>query len=270
MKKIVRLLGLIAGLVASPAVLLAQQSFVMVTPGQAHLLVGESRVFRLVDQNGGMQHNVSWSFSDLNVFEVQQGDELFITAKEPGHFRIKGTSTNGLAEASITVEPGTSLREGTAIWSAPEIEGCKSVKITPAVPSPSGVDIFDQTQCADGQYISAYTSEGILVWRRKIGEGAAPVPSARPLPGNKQMAGNKQNVLVANRLNPRAASVCDSVTVGTDKEAILDQLKQRGLSFSEANVDAPIWTVEESGVQCKLSFDDKAVLARKTKIFITQ
>ncbi len=99
------------------------------------------------------------------------------------------------------------------------------------------------------------------LWRRRVGSiGAAPAPAA---PDSKTPVG-------ANLINLGSTSICDSISLGTDQQKIRDLLHQRNLSFSEGASGERVWIVEESNRQCKLWFDDKSVLTKKRKIFVTE
>jgi hypothetical protein len=235
-------------------------SFAVITPAKATLLIGDSRSFRLVDQNGHMQRDVSWSISDPGSFQVDQGDELSITAKQAGDFRISARSGDLSAEAAVTVMEGDKLPVGTKIWSSGTAPGCKSTKLTQAMPSAGGPDMYEQSQCADGDYITALTADGIQLWRRRIGAPSAP-PAA---------AADSKNAVAAARLNLRSTSICDSVVAGTDQQKIRELLHERNLSFSEGAPGERAWVVEEPNTQCKLWFDDRSVLTRKRKVFVAE
>jgi len=273
MRGLVRLLLLprIVGLAALfwAAALWGQSAFVTITPSAATMLVGESRPFRLVDQNGRTQRNVSWTISDPGALQADKGDELVVTAKQPGDFRISAHSGNGTAEATVKVMEGTSVPKGAAKWSSPSLEGCKPMEIKPAVPSASGIDIYVMTQCGDGQYLEAYTAEGIQVWRQKVSGGSGPTPVPRAVPGNPS-APASPNQTVAERLNQNSTSICDQVSLGTDQHKIHDLLERRKLSFSGDSAQSRVWLVEESGTQCKLWFDDKSLLTKKRKILTSE
>jgi hypothetical protein len=58
--------------------------------------------------------------------------------------------------------------------------------------------------------------------------------------------------------------------VGTKQQKIRDLLRQRNLSFSEGATGERLWIVEESNKRCELWFDDKSVLTKKRKIFVTE
>jgi hypothetical protein len=233
---------------------------VRITPEKATLLVGDSRTFRLVDQTGRMQQDASWSVSDSSALEIRSGAELTVTAKAAGDFTVSAQSAGGSAEASLKVVEGTSLPNGTAKWSGVSFEGCKSVHVVPAVPSASGVDVYDQSVCPDGEYISAYTSDGTLAWRHKIGGSAAPPP--------QELTRNQPTTAPLNpsHLNYRAPSICDQASLGTTQQELEHLLKQRNLDPG-SNLDGQqVWVIEESSVRCKLWFNEKSVLSKKQKI----
>jgi hypothetical protein len=256
-----------AAMVLSAAVLQGQDSHVIISPGAATLLVGESKSFRLVDENGRFQHDVLWTVSDPAAFQVQDGDELTITAKQTGDFRITARGArpaDASAEATVKVMEGDQLPVGTVRWSAGATPGCKTVKIVPAMPTANGPDLFEQSQCADGQYIAAYTAEGIQMWRRKLGNGDIPVAAgAIPVAGGAKPP-------VASRLDLSSKSICDLVLVGADQAKIRALLGQRNLSFREGAPSERVWIVEQSGTQCKLWFDAKLLLTKKLKVFVTE
>ena len=233
--------------------------FVAISPQKVTLLIGDSTSFRLVDQNGHRQSHVAWHVSDPDAFQVYDGDEFTITAKEAGDYRVDARTADGSAEATVKVMEGYAMPVGTVKWSAGATPGCKSIKIIPAVPTANGPDIFEQSQCDDGQYIAAYIAGGVQMWRRKMtSTGAFPA------------AAYANDPVSAARLNTRSASVCVSVVLGTDGQKIRDLLQERKLSFSEGAPGEREWIVEESTTQCKLWFDDKSVLTKKRKIFVTE
>lgn len=233
-------------------------SFVVITPQSATLLPGESRSFRLVDQNGQMQRDVTWTTSDPDALQTNAGDEVTVTAKQAGDFHISAQSKNGSAEATVKVMEGK-MPVGTAIWSSRTAPGCKSLQLIQAMPSANGPDMYDTSHCEDGDYITALTSDGMQLWRRRVGStGVAPT------------APDSKNPVGTSPINLGSTSICDSIPLGTDQQKIRDLLHQRNLSFSEGTPSERVWIVEESNRQCKLWFDDKSVLTKKRKIFITE
>jgi hypothetical protein len=227
-----------------------------ITPESVTILVGDSRPFRMVDRNGRGQHEVAWEVSDSYALEISAGDEALLTARRAGDFRLTARTDHGTAEATIKVVEGAALPVGTVKWSAGKMAGCRTAKIVPAVPSANGPDIFEQSECEDGSYISAYTSEGVQMWRRRMG-GAEPT---------KLEEGNPAPTV--NRLDSRTSSVCDSITVGMEQAKAREALGVRHLSFRDGAPGERLWTMEESNTQCKVWFDEKLMVVKKRKTLL--
>ncbi len=222
------------------------------------MLVGESQSFRVVDESGQMQHRVTWSISDTDAFMVSEADELSITAKKPGRYTIAARSPSGGGMATVEVVEGSTLPLGTVKWSSGN-EGCKTTKIMPAVPSPGGPDVYEQSLCEDGGYISAYTSDGIQMWRRKVSTNG---PRPRVEPGRPESLASMSNPA---DLNPKAPSLCDSIRVGMPRQTVLDIISERKLAFTERLSDHA-WVSEEGNVECNIWFNDKSIITKKRKI----
>ena len=231
----------------------------LITPEKTTMLIGESRPFRMVDQSGHSQHKVTWTLSDADAFQSAEGDEIRLTPKRAGDFRLTARTDFATAEATVKVMEGESLPVGTVKWSAGKMKGCKTTKIIPAVPSPNGPDIFEQSSCEDGDYVAAYAASGVLLWRRKITDNGAP---ARP-------GGNDYEV-VGNRLESHPASICDLVSAGMDQQKVRNLLTQHNPSFREEPSGGRVWLVEESNTQCRMWFDEKSVLGKKRKVLVVE
>jgi hypothetical protein len=77
-----RLLALPVGalLCAASALSAHRPDTYQIAPDKTTMLVGEMRVFRMVDQNGRTQRNVTWSISNTEAFQSLQGDQLQLIA----------------------------------------------------------------------------------------------------------------------------------------------------------------------------------------------
>jgi len=232
-----------------------------ITPDKTTMLVGETRRFRMVDQNGQAQHKVTWTISDASAFQSVEGDELQLYAKQSGEFRLSARTDFATAEGTVKVAEGSALPAGTVKWASGAKNGCKTTRIIPAVQVPNGPAMFQQSICEDGEYVAAYTADGVQLWRRKISNNGAPVE-----PGS----GGNSYESPGKPMEAHATSVCDSVAVGTEQEKIRDLLGQRNLTFHEQPGRGRVWLVEESGTQCKLTFDEKLVLVKKQKVFVVE
>ncbi len=232
---------------------------VTVSPASATILVGESRRFRAVDGNGHPLRNVDWTASESGVVEVSSDDEVVVTAKQVGSVILMAHTSDGSANAHIEVVGGGPLPQGTVIWSSGDLPGCRTTRIMPAVPVANGPDVFEQSECADGTYIRAFTSDGILMWRRKIASHGAP---------QADLGENSTLASPPNPFNTRAGSICDSVSVGMKKEAVTELLKARNLA--EPATGQKTWVVEEDNAQCKLWFDAASGVVKKRKTLTTE
>ena len=236
-------------------------SYVVITPAKVSLLVGESRSFRLVNQAGQMQRYVSWNVSDTDALQVTEGDEVTVTAKRPGDFHLNARAQSGSAEASVTVV-ADGLAAGDVIWSQGKISGCKATKIVQAVPTANGPALYEQSDCDDGQYVAAYTADGIQMWRRKVSDVFAE--------GVSKSQNSSSSELPGNRFSVHSTSICDSIPIGSEQRKIRELASQHGLTMSEARDDQAIWTIDESNTQCLLWFNDKLAVTKKRKRFVAQ
>ena len=258
-----RIFALFLGLLALSAMVCGQGApQFAVSPSIATLLVGDTQRFRIVDAAGHMQRNVSWSISEMGGLDTQTGDELVVTARHAGVFKITGTVNGLTADGIVRVLEGKSLPPGTAKWSDAEPPGCKLVKTVPATPADAPVDMLALSTCPDGQYVTAYSKDGIQLARRKAG---APSSSA-PAPGATAAAASPANSASAStHLDLNSSSVCDVLTVGTEQEKARELLKSNNRPFSSEGTNGQVWVVDEAGSECRLWFDEKSVLTKKRK-----
>jgi hypothetical protein len=233
-----------------------------ISPSAVTIVVGESQAFRLVDSNGNMQQNVTWEFSDPSAFQIRNGDELAVIAKVPGDYKLRAHAANGGADAVVKVISAKEVTRDMSKWSADDLPGCKTTKVTQAPPSATGIDVYAESQCEDGAYISAYSNGGVMLWRKKAdGTTAAPMegaPAALAAPA------------VTRPLSMHSASVCDGLEAGISQQKVRDLLRQRNVSFTTGSASEHMWIVEESSFQCRIWFDEKGLLIKKRKILVTE
>jgi hypothetical protein len=228
-----------------------------ITPDKTMMVVGESRSFRMVDENGQAQHKVRWTLSDADAFEETEGDELHLYARRAGDFRLTARTDFATAEASVKVVEAKDMTAGTMRWQSGKKEGCATTKILPARPNANGVYAFQESQCEDGVYIAAYTADGVQLWRRKISDS----PS---------QTGSNDYEVEGEHLEAHPASICDALQAGTEQEKIRAVLAEQHLSFREQPGAEHVWVVEQSNAQCWLQFDGKLMLVKKKKVFVVQ
>lgn len=228
-----------------------------ITPDKTTMAIGESRSFRMVDENGQAQYKVRWTLSDVDAFQETEGDELHLYARRAGEFRLTARTDFATAEASVKVVEAKDMTQGTMRWQSGKKEGCTTTKILPARPNGSGVYAYRQSQCEDGVYLAAYSSDGVQLWRRKISDS----PS---------QTGSNDYEVEGQHLEARPASICDAVQVGTEQEKVRAMLTEQHLSFREQPGAEHVWLVEQSNAQCRLQFDHKLMLVKKKKVFVVE
>jgi hypothetical protein len=226
-----------------------------ITPDKTTMAVGESRSFRMVDENGEAQHKVRWTLSDVDASQELEGDEFHLYASHVGEFRLTARTDFATAEASINVVEAKDITPGTIRWHSGKKEGCTTIKILQARPNSIGVYAYQQSQCEDGVYLAAYTSDGVQLWRRKLSDS----PS---------QTGSNDYEVEGQHLEAHAASICDTLQLGTEQEKIRAMLTEQHLSFREQPGAKHTWLVEQSSTQCRLQFDDKLTLIKKKKVFV--
>jgi hypothetical protein len=260
-----RLATVIAGLLCCTPLLSQTASSVLVSPAVATLRVGESRSFRVTDNNGHVLHGVHWTASDPGVLELLAGDEVEVTAKQSGKCTITAHADQGSGDAQVEVMEGATMKAGTILWSAPTQPGCQSIQIIQAVPTANGPDLYQTSACPDGTYVTALTSDGMLLWRRKLG-AEKNVPAAFQAKSSAAAAALASAPVTS--LNTHAASICDAVSLGMKKDVVKDLLTGRALASGPGPSDN-LWVVEEDSVQCKLWFEADRV-SKKRKILVAQ
>ena len=239
---------------------LAQDSPALsVVPSKVTMLIGETHTFRAVGKDGRLRHNVRWSVSPEHAAKLTANDdEATIQADEPSSTVVLTAYAEGeSSEASIEIRSGPSLPIGTMKWSVSSLPGCKSMKMTQAVPSANGPDIYVQEACPDGTYVRAITDDGRELWRRKIG-----VPLA---PGLKA----KQETEPAEQINLSTRSLCDDIFSGMTKDRVSKLTQEHNLPLGEKERQGNNWVIEERNFRCKILFDDAATVVKKKKIIIT-
>jgi hypothetical protein len=235
---------------------------IVVVPSKVTMLVGETRTFRAVGEDGRIRQNVRWSISPEHAAKLTtDGDEATLSAAEPSSNVIVTAYASGdSAEASIEILGGKSLPTGTAIWSVTNLPGCKTSNMTQAVPTANGPDIYVEEACPTGAFVRAMTADGRELWRRRIGGSAVPVPAG---PEINEEAHPGEHLKLSSR------SFCDAISPGMSKESVSKLAETRNLRLAEIKQQDRNWTIEEEGFRCSLLFDDAGTVVKKKKTVVT-
>ena len=235
----------------------------LVVPSKATLVIGETRTFRAVGKDGRIQHNVHWSVSPDHAAKLTtNGDEATISAVEPSTGIMLTAQAGGdSSEASIEILSASKLPTGTVIWSVSPLPGCKSEKLTQAVPSANGPDLYSQETCPQGTVIRAMTADGREIWRRGLGDAAGSFPSSFK---------STEPATVGEHLNLSVRSVCDGVSAGMAKDAVTKLVLARDLQLAQKERESDSWVIEEHGFRCDILFDKAGTVTKKKRTIITE
>ena len=275
-------LSLFGSCLACPTLIGQNVAPLTVSPSKATINPGRTQVFRAVGNDGRIRHNVRWSISPAYAATLTtQSDEVTVTGKSAGTATLTAIVDGDSAEATIEILGEQNVPVGTILWSVTPLPGCKSVKLTQAVPSTNGPDLYDQEQCADGQYIRALTSDGREIWRRQFGGpgetmpgAAAPIangpyigilPNGATSPAPRMRAG-----AVGEHIQSRGGSVCDVISAGMKREEVEKALSARGIPLAGKQRQQETWLIEEEGSRCSISFDATgSTVFKKKKTIVT-
>jgi hypothetical protein len=229
-----------------------------VVPTKATMLVGETRTFRAVGKDGRLRHNVRWGVSPEHAAKLTVvGDEATIQAEETSSTVVLTAYADGdSSEASVEIRSGA-LTAGTIKWSVSSLPGCKSTKMSQAVPSANGPDIYDEESCPDGAYVRALTADGRELWRRKLGGSMAPAASS--------VRANEETQ-PAEHINLSARSVCDEISSGMTKDGVSRLAEDRDLQLAEKERQTNSWVFEEHNVRCTIWFGEAGRVVKNKKI----
>jgi hypothetical protein len=148
-----------------------------VTPDMVGALVGDSHLLRLVDEKAHPITDAHWSIDNSTVAEITPGPDATVSFRAPGSARVTAEWQNRRAYAQIIVYPGVSLPVGTHKWSVKELPGFATAKITPAVPSAGGPDIFASEVDGCGRtVVRAILEDGRELWRSLVSRGNTQTP----------------------------------------------------------------------------------------------
>ena len=252
-----------ASLVARPA--LAQEfQPLSIVPSKVTMLVGETHMFRAVGKDGRLRRNVDWSVSPESAATLTNaGEEVVVEAKEPlRRVVLTGHVPGASAVAEITINSGGALKEGSVLWSVSNLPGCKTAKIIPAVPSANGPDVYVEEECPAGTLVRAITSDGRELWRRMVSGPAASQAVETPAEAEAQPGAH---------LNLDSKSVCDAISPGMPKETAAHLVDDRKLRLEENQRQSDVWTLEEEGFRCTLTFDrSQGTVLKKKKTIVTE
>jgi len=143
-----------------------------VTPNRATLLVGNTRAIQLLDENGALISNPTWSFDNSSIAEIippqNPGDPVLLQADAVGTTTLTASYGDRTGVATISVlAAGTSFPIGTIQWSLPSLgsfgisKSVQSLRVDDNTP-----DLYVEDDGARGGNgsIRALTADGQQKW----------------------------------------------------------------------------------------------------------
>ena len=234
-----------------------------ISPGRVTMLQGETRTFRAVGKDGRIRHNVRWSISPDHAAKLTtNGDEAVVQAEaESSAVTLTAYAEGDSAQATVDIRSSHTLPAGTLLWTVAPLPGCKSKKMSQAVPSATGPDLYVEEECPQGDFVRALTADGRELWRRQI-TGSGGVLSREPV--------TRQQADTGQHLDLHRASVCDGVSSGMTKDEVSKVVNGHNLNVEKKQWQSDSWEFEEEGSRCAIAFDGKsgAVMKKKKTIII--
>ncbi|HEX3321418.1 MAG TPA: hypothetical protein VHR84_12000 [Terriglobales bacterium] len=232
----------------------------LIVPSKATIVVGDSQSFRAVGQDGRALRNVHWRVSPDYAVRLTSDDQIatLIALQPSSSIILTANAGTESAEATLEVRSGSALPIGTAQWTVQELPGCKTIDITPAVPSSGGPDVYVKETCSDGDWLRAITAEGHELWRRKFSNGSSPIPLASRMESPNQ------------HLNSTARSVCDDISVGMSRANVFEIFQTRHIVLGRNETSKSIWSIEEQNFNCQVFFNSSGGVVRKKKTVVVE
>jgi hypothetical protein len=133
--------------------------------------------------------------------------------------------------------------------------------MTQAVPSANGPDLYLEESCPQGTFIRAMTADGRGIWRRRMGDWAAPPPLNLK---------TQEQARPGEHLNLNGHSLCDDIRYAMTKEAVSKLAQDRDLRLGEKQRESNTWEIEEYGFRCNVLFDAAQAVVKKKRVIITE
>ncbi len=102
-----------------------------ITPSGVNMLVGETRQFTAVDEQGRPRCDATWTISDTSLATITTEGSSTLTALAVGQVTLTATVQNATVQIQVNILSGSSLAPGTVRWSAPPVPGFTTGAIIP-------------------------------------------------------------------------------------------------------------------------------------------
>jgi len=139
-----------------------------ITPSSVNLLIGNSRQFTAIDQNGQLRSDATWTTSDPTIATITSESQPTLKAVAAGQVTLTASVGGVSVQTQVTVSDQTSFTPGVALWSAPPVPGFTVQQIVQALPTRSlGMNLFSISASNDGNHsqVQAFSTDGQMLWQ---------------------------------------------------------------------------------------------------------
>jgi Glucodextranase, domain B/Bacterial Ig-like domain (group 2) len=106
-----------------------------VTPTGVNMVVGGTRQFTVVDDQGRPRSDATWSVDNTSIATIDTNSSPTLTAVATGTAALTATLGSVTAQTQVNILSGTSLPVGTVLWSVPTSSGSQVNHVLQAVPA---------------------------------------------------------------------------------------------------------------------------------------
>jgi len=139
-----------------------------ITPTNVNMLIGNTRQFTAVDQNGLPRTDATWTVSDSTVATITTDSAPTLTGIATGQVTLTANVGSVSAQTQVTISGQASFVPGTVLWSAPTIPGFAVGQVAQALPTQAlGLNLYSISTSTDGtrSQIQAFTTDGQMLWQ---------------------------------------------------------------------------------------------------------
>ncbi len=136
---------------------------IQITPSGVNMLVGETRQFTAVDEQGHPRSDATWTISDTSLATITTEGSPTLTALAVGQVTLTATIQSVTVQVQVNILAGTSLAAGTVLWSAPPVPGFGTGAIIQAVPTAGNTpDVYAIDYDSNGNtLIRGFSADGL-------------------------------------------------------------------------------------------------------------
>lgn len=136
-----------------------------VTPTGVNMLVGGTQQFNANDELGRVRTDATWTVSDTTVATITTDSSPLMTAVAAGQVTLTASVGSVTGQTTVNILSGTSLPDGTLLWSAPPPAGFTAQQIVQAQATWSTPDFYTIAR-GDSQnwLITGVTMQGQAMW----------------------------------------------------------------------------------------------------------